>query len=394
VDLRDERLRYVLAILAPGQGAQSPGFLTPWLALPGLAHRLDWYSAVVGRDLAWLGTAGSESEIRDTAVCQPLLVAIGLAVAAELDVSQAAFVAGHSVGELTAAGIAGALSPEAALVLSRERGEAMAEAAAVAETGMSAVLGGETATVVEAIESTGLVAANHNGAGQIVAAGSLAALAALPAALDGLARVMPLKVAGAFHTAYMDPGRKRLETLSAAIPVTDPALPMVSNADGRVVSSGADLLSRLVAQVSQPVRWDLCQQAFADAGVTAVVELPPAGTLAGLAKRALKGVEVVALKSPDDLPTAQAMLAQHAVSTAPTPAWRVVVSPAAGTFTPAAVTGQLAPGALVGRVEGRRDTVDAVAVHGGTLVEWLVTTGDPVKPGQPLARLHPAGEYA
>lgn len=384
----------MLALLAPGQGAQSPGFLTPWLALPGLAHRLDWFSAVVGRDLSWLGTAGSESEIRDTAVCQPLLVAIGLAVAAELDVTQAAFVAGHSVGELTAAGIAGALSPEAALVLARERGEAMAEAAAVADTGMSAVLGVDTAVVLAAIEAAGLVAANHNGAGQIVAAGSSTALAALPAALDGIARVMPLKVAGAFHTAYMDQGRKHLETLSAAIPVTDPDLPLVSNADGQVVAGGADLLARLVAQVSRPVRWDLCQQTFADAGVTAVIELPPAGTLAGLAKRSLPGVDVVALKSPDDLPAARALLAQHAVASAPEPTWRVVVSPAAGTFVPASVSGSLVPGSVVGRVEGRRDTVDAVAVHGGTLVEWLAAAGDPVKPGQPLARLHPVGEYA
>jgi [acyl-carrier-protein] S-malonyltransferase len=393
-DARDDRLLDVLALLAPGQGAQSPGFLTPWLALPGLAHRLDWYSAVVGRDLSWLGTAGSESEIRDTAVCQPLLVAIGLAVAAELDVTQAGFVAGHSVGELTAAGIAGALSPEAALVLARERGEAMAEAAAVGETGMSAVLGGDPAVVLEAIEAAGLVAANHNGAGQVVAAGSLTALGALPTALDGVARVMPLKVAGAFHTGYMDPGRKRLETLSAAIPVSDPLLPLVSNADGQVVSSGSDLLARLVAQVSRPVRWDLCQQTFADAGVTALVELPPAGTLAGLARRTLPGVPVVALRSPDDLDAARSLLAQHAVAAAPVPTWRVVVSPAAGTFAPAAVAGSLAPGAVVGQVEGRRETVDAVAVHGGTLVEWLASAGDPVKPGQPLARLHPTGEYA
>jgi [acyl-carrier-protein] S-malonyltransferase len=384
---------YVLALLAPGQGAQSPGFLTPWLALPGLAHRLDWYSAVVGRDLAWLGTAGSEEEIRDTAVCQPLLVAIGLAVAAELDVDRVALVAGHSVGELTAAGISGALSPEATLVLARERGEAMAEAAATASTGMSAVLGGDPEQVLATIASLGLTAANHNGAGQLVAAGALDALAQLPVALDGVARVMPLRVAGAFHTPYMDAGRKRLETLAAAVPSSDSRLPVVSNADGTLVTSGPDLIARLAAQVSAPVRWDRCQETLAAAGISALVELPPAGTLAGLAKRTLPGVTTLALRSPEDLDAARALLAEHGRAPAAEPAWRLAVAPAAGTFTPAVVATDLAAGATIGTVTGRRDDTTAVtATHGGSVTEWLVAAGDPVKPGQPVARLLPLGE--
>lgn len=363
----------MLALLSPGQGAQSPGFLTPWLALPNLAHRLDWFSAVVGRDLSWLGTAGSEEEIRDTAACQPLLVAVALAVTEEL--GPAGVYAGHSVGELAAASLAGSLSPEAALVLARERGAAMAEASAATPTGMAAVLGG----TVEAIEAAGLVVANHNGAGQLVAAGPLDAAANLT--IEG-ARVIPLRVAGAFHTAYMAPARDRLARM--AIPAKDPAAILLSNADGAVVSTGADLRARLVAQVASPVRWDLCLETLGDLGVTKIVELPPAGTLSALVRRVLPGVEVVALKSPADLAAARALLDDPAP---PPPPWRLVVAPVKGVFAPLDVT-TLAPGDALGRVA---DT-EVVAPYGGVVVEWLVSDGDPVRPGQPLVRLHPVAE--
>ncbi|MCA1824024.1 MAG: acyltransferase domain-containing protein [Frankia sp.] len=384
----------MLAVVAPGQGAQSAGFLTPWLALPGLAHRLDWCSAVVGTDLAWLGTAGSDDEIRDTAVCQPLLVAIGLVVAAELAESPA-IVAGHSVGELTAAALSGALSAEAALVVARERGRAMAEAAAANPTGMSAVVGGDPDQVAAAIAQLGLTIANNNGAGQVVAAGSLDALASLPDALAGVARVIALRVAGAFHTEYMRSAHQRLETLAPAVPISDPRLPVLSNADGALISTGADLLARLVAQVAAPVRWDLCMESLAAAGVTAVLELPPAGTLAALIRRSLPDVEVVALRSPDDLPAAQRLVAEHSRRdvAAPLP-WRIVVAPVAGVLEPASVGAQLDAGAAIGVVVGRRDRTPVVTPYGGSLVEWLVPAGDPVRPGQPLARMHPAGEDA
>ena len=379
----------MLAIVAPGQGAQTPGFLTPWLDLPEVERRVRWASTVVGRDLVALGTTGTEDEIRDTAICQPLLVAVGIAVGrALLDGDAVApWYAGHSVGELTAAALAGALSDEAALVLARERGGAMARAAAAVPTGMSAILGGAVEKVEAAVAEAGLEVANVNGAGQVVAAGALDALATLPVRLDGVARVMPLKVAGAFHTTYMAPARDALAAI--ALPVADPAARLLSNADGIVVSSGAALVERLVAQVASPVRWDLCLATLADAGVTAVVELPPAGTLTGLVKRELREAAAVALRTPDDLPAARRAVAEHAdTSTGFEPAWRVVVAPCAGTFEPARVE-RVGDGGVLGRVVGRRDETPVTAAHAGVVVEWLALDGDPVKPGQPLARLHP-----
>ncbi len=386
----------VLAILAPGQGAQAPGFLTPWLADEGFARRIAWASAVVGSDLGRLGTTGSEDEIRDTATCQPLLVAAALAAARMLaDDEPDIWYAGHSVGELTAAALAGALSDEAALVLARERGAAMARAAAAEPTGMAAILGGAQEQVLGVVATAGLTVANHNRAGQVVVAGPLTLVDDLPVLLDGVARVIPLKVAGAFHTSYMTAARDALAGLAAAVPVRDPRAPVLSNADGTLVRSGADLVDRLVRQVAEPVRWDACLHTLAAASVTGMIELPPAGTLAALVRRELREVEVLALRTPDDLPAARRMLAEHRPVTAPTmePAWRIVVAPAAGVFEPAPVQA-VAAGARVGVVRGRRDEAPVVAPYGGTLVEWLVSAGDPVQPGQPLARLHPHPDSA
>ena len=303
----------VLAILAPGQGAQTPGFLTPWLEVPGVAERLAWLSAVAGLDLVRYGTEGSAEEIRDTAVAQPLLVATGLASLAALcpegGAAAADVVAGHSVGELTAAAATGVLTAEQAMVLVRERGRAMAAASAVTPTGMTAVLGGDREQVLAALARHGLTAANDNGPGQVVAAGTLAQLEALAADAPEKARLVPLSVAGAFHTHHMAPAVDALARLAAAVTPRDPATRLLSNADGAVVPSGKDVLDRLVAQVSSPVRWDLCQVALADLGVSGIVELLPGGTLTGLAKRALRGVPSVALRTPDDLDAARALLA-------------------------------------------------------------------------------------
>ena len=381
----------MLAVVAPGQGAQTPGFLTPWLDLPEVERRVRWASAVVGKDLIALGTTGTEDEIRDTATCQPLLVAVGIAVGRALLEGQAVapWYAGHSVGELTAAALAGALSDEAALVLARERGAAMARAAAATPTGMSAILGGAVEKVEAAVAEAGLEVANVNGAGQVVAAGALDALATLPTRLDGVARVMPLKVAGAFHTSYMAPARDALDAIP--LPVHDPRARLLSNADGTIVASGEDLVRRLVRQVSAPVRWDLCMATLADAGVTATIELPPAGTLTGLVKREMREASACALRTPDDLPAARRAIVEHAdTSVGHEPTWRVIVAPCAGTFAPAAVE-RVMPGAVLGRVTGRRDETDVTAPHGGVVVEWLALDGDPVKPGQPLVRLHPIG---
>ncbi|MEU6877206.1 ACP S-malonyltransferase [Streptomyces sp. NPDC046712] len=302
----------MLVLVAPGQGAQTPGFLTPWLELPGAADRLAAWSDAIGLDLAHYGTKADADEIRDTAVAQPLLVAAGLLSAAALgDVSPGA-VAGHSVGEITAAAFAGVLDDTAALRLVRTRGLAMAEAAAITETGMSALLGGDPEVTVPHLEKLGLTPANVNGAGQIVAAGTLEQLAALEADKpEGVRRVVPLKVAGAFHTHHMAPAVAKLEAAAKELTVAAPAVRYVSNKDGQVVTEGAEVIARLVGQVANPVRWDLCMETFKALGATALIEVCPGGTLTGLAKRALPGVATVALKTPDDLDAARTLVAEH-----------------------------------------------------------------------------------
>lgn len=392
----------MLVIVAPGQGAQTSGFLTPWLEDPLFAGRLEWLSTVAGLDLAHYGTEADDETIRDTAIAQPLLVGAGLVAALELFPHPAdAFamigaVAGHSVGELTAAAGARAISGEQAMVLVRERGRAMAQAAAVTPTGMTAVLGGDRDEVLAKIAEHGLTAANDNGPGQVVAAGTLEQLAAFADDAPAKARVMPLKVAGAFHTSHMAPAVDRLARLARSVSVHDPRTPVVSNRDGRIVHEGAQVLERIVGQIARPVRWDLCLETFTDLGVTGILEMPPAGTLTGIAKRALKGVETFALKTPDQLDAARAFCEKHGersqIETSPT--WRMVVAPTKGTFHLAdeARDRDLLPaGAVIGAIASLRDRVDVPAAHGGQVVEWLVEDGDLVSPGQPLLRLHPEG---
>ncbi|MFJ9889614.1 ACP S-malonyltransferase [Streptomyces sp. NPDC091287] len=302
----------MLVLVAPGQGAQTPGFLTPWLDLPGAADRIAAWSDAIGLDLAHYGTRADADEIRDTAVAQPLLVAAGLLSAAALDASPSV-VAGHSVGEITAATLAGVIDDEAALRFVRTRGLGMAEAAAATETGMAALLGGDPDVTVPHLEKLGLTAANVNGGGQIVAAGTAAQIAALEADKpEGVRRVVALKVAGAFHTYHMAPAVEKLRAAVGDLTVSDPTVRYVSNADGHTVATGTEVIARLVGQVANPVRWDLCMETFQSLGVTALVELSPGGTLTGLAKRALPGVKTLALKTPDDLDTARALISEHA----------------------------------------------------------------------------------
>ncbi|WP_426497336.1 ACP S-malonyltransferase [Streptomyces sp. D54] len=302
----------MLVLVAPGQGAQTPGFLTPWLDLPGAADRIAAWSDAIELDLAHYGTRADADEIRDTAVAQPLLVAAGLLSAAALDASPSV-VAGHSVGEITAAALAGVIEDEAALRFVRTRGLGMAEAAAVTETGMAALLGGDPDVTIPHLEKLGLTAANVNGGGQIVAAGTAAQIAALEADKpEGVRRVVALKVAGAFHTHHMAPAVEKLRAAVGDLTVSDPTVRYVSNADGHTVATGTEVIARLVGQVANPVRWDLCMETFRSLGVTALVELSPGGTLTGLAKRALPGVKTLALKTPDDLDTARALISEHA----------------------------------------------------------------------------------
>ncbi len=293
----------------PGQGSQTPGFLSPWLSVDGAAERVSSYSEWAGVDLLAAGTEWDADRIRDTQVAQPLIVAASLlSWHALADRSAVAGVAGHSVGEFAAAAAAGVLSDEDALRLVGIRGRAMAAAAAAEQTGMSAVIGGDQDAVVSRLEELGLTPANYNGAGQIVAAGSLAGLQALSAEPPQGTRVIPLQVAGAFHTDYMVPAVQVLREAADAVQPADPGVTLWSNRDGAPVESGAAFVAALVDQVASPVRWDLCMDSFAEAGVTGIVELSPAGTLTGLAKRALRGVPSVAVKTPDDLPAAQTLL--------------------------------------------------------------------------------------
>jgi [acyl-carrier-protein] S-malonyltransferase len=409
----------MLLIAAPGQGAQAPGFLREWLELPGFSERLGSWSELAGCDLIRCGTTAGADEIRDTAVAQPLLVAAAIAVAAELlsgpgrpaalaepgpadtvlaDTAAAAGVdaaAGHSVGELAAGVIAGVLPPEDAIRLVRVRAQAMARAAAAEATGMTAVLGGDEQAVLASIEAHGLTPANVNGAGQIVAAGTVDQLAAFAADPPPGARLRPLSVAGAFHTRHMEPAVAALREAAAAVTPRAPVLALLSNRDGSVVRSGPDWLERIVTQVSAPVRWDRCQQTMAGLGVTTLIELPPAGTLTGLARRALPGVRTLGLKSPGDLEQARALLAAghdaHAGSHAPD--WRLLVAPLAGTFrgTPARPGTAVSTGAELGHVEIRGGDHTISPPFPATIIEWLVEDGDPVSAGQPLVRLQPDG---
>jgi [acyl-carrier-protein] S-malonyltransferase len=385
----------VLAVLSPGQGSQKPGFLTPWLELTGAEARLRWWSALAGVDLIHLGTQGDADEIKDTARTQPLLVAAALLAAEQLPMYDVALVAGHSIGELAASALAGVLPAEAAITLAGVRGREMAAACALEPTGMSAVLGGEQDEVLAAIDRFGLFPANRNGAGQIVAAGALDGLGKLAAEPPARARIIALKVAGAFHTPFMEPAAQALAAVAGGVSVTDPTRIIVSNLDGSAVIHGREMLQRLVRQVTAPVRWDLCMRTLRDLGVTGIIELPPAGTLAGLIKRELKGdgaPEIVTLNTPADLPAARDLIARHGMppSLEPTPLFRVVVAANAGMFQPAdgLREGELVTtGQIIGRVVTRQGPVDVAAHAAGLLTEWLAHYDDPVAPGQPVARI-------
>jgi len=408
----------MLIITAPGQGAQTPGFLAPWLELPGIAERLGTASELAGCDLIRFGTTASADEIKDTAVAQPLLVAAAIVAASALSGSALAgsalaggdpgdvhadAAAGHSVGELAAGVIAGVLAADDAMRLVGVRGTAMAAAAAAGPTGMTAVLGGDHEAVLAAIARHGLTPANVNGAGQIVAAGTLTELAAFAADPPAGARLRPLQVAGAFHTRHMAPAVAALRDAAAGVTVTDPAMTLLSDSDGAAVTTGKEWLERIVAQVAAPVRWDLCMQTMADLGVTALIELPPAGTLTGLARRALPGVAQLAIKTPDQLDAARDLIEEHLAdsdrhSHGHLPEWRLIVAPTSGTFRSppgrgdAASTGAaVALTADLGTVVARSGERAVAAPWPAEIIEWLVEEGDPVSEGQPLVRVQPEG---
>ena len=306
----------MLAIVAPGQGAQTPGYLASWLESSESATLLAAYSAAAELDLAHAGTKASADDIRDTAVAQPLLVASALLSARALlgnsDLPADTILAGHSVGEVAVAALAGVIGDDEAMRFVSVRGNAMAAAAAKAgDTGMTAVVGGDRDDVLRAIEAAGLTAANDNGPGQVVAAGTAEQLAELAAAPPDKARLVPLSVAGAFHTVHMQPAVAELAAFASTLSPNQPATRLISNADGAEPETGAEALDRMVAQVSSPVRWDRCLDTFREVGVTGLLELTPAGTLAGIARRGLPGVATFKLSSPDQLDDARAFVADH-----------------------------------------------------------------------------------
>ncbi|MCX8528680.1 MAG: ACP S-malonyltransferase [Rhodoluna sp.] len=308
----------MIVVVCPGQGAQTPGFLLPWLDVPAFRTSIESMQAASRIDLIAHGTVSDADTIRDTAVAQPLIVSAGVATLAALfglegQISnKIAGVAGHSVGEITAAVASGVFSAEQGIKFVKERGDTMALAAGLEPTSMAAVLGGDQTVVEARLAELGLEPANYNGGGQIVAAGSASAIGELQAEGPAGARVIPLQVAGAFHTRYMAPAVETLATYAAAMTVGDPVSKLWTNAGGKSVTSGQEFVQLMVNQVKSPVRWDLCMQAMVEAGVTALIEVSPAGTLTGLAKRSMPGIESVAIKTPDNLDAALALIENHA----------------------------------------------------------------------------------
>lgn len=362
--------------------------LAPWLELDGVAEQLASYSELAKLDLARLGTTADADEIQNSAVTQPLIVAAGLLAAAQLRFS-GVVLAGHSVGEVTAAALAGVLTPTLAVSFAARRGAEMAAACAETPTSMVAVLGGDEHDVITAIVRAGLAPANRNGAGQIVAAGSVENIAELMEHPPAGARVRPLKVAGAFHTDYMRSAEQTLRGVAAELTPADPREILLSNADGAGVTDGRTVLARLVAQVTRPVRWDLCLNSLRALNVTAAIELPPARALTGIAKRELPGVELLAMRGPDDVAKAQELIDRQ-LARASGSDGTVVLTPGNGLFTRAHGVEEGVPvsgGTRIGTIRTDRDELAIVAPATGLLTEWLRSTGDIVGAGLPVARV-------
>ena len=294
----------MLVIVCPGQGSQTPGFFSPWMELPAFREVIEAASTASGLDLTTFGTISDAETIKDTAIAQPLIVSASLASFSALKAAglgSPAGVAGHSVGEVAAASIAGVFDTPTAMEFVTKRGNEMAKAASLAKSSMAAVLGGDRDEVVAYLADRGLTPANYNGSGQIVAAGAFDSITALTAEPMAGTRVIPLQVAGAFHTNFMEPAVAELANYAQDLKTADPSISLWTNKDGSLIDSGADYLKLLVSQVSNPVRWDLCMDSMVAAGVTGLIELSPAGTLTGLAKRGMAGVQTLALKTPDQL---------------------------------------------------------------------------------------------
>jgi [acyl-carrier-protein] S-malonyltransferase len=361
--------------------------LAPWLTLPSAAETVARWSEIAALDLAAAGTTWTDDAIRDTAVAQPLLTAAALLSArALLDDAMPDIVCGHSIGELPALAVAGVLTDDEAIALAALRGRAMSAATKLSPTGMAAVLGGDAEEVLAASARLGLEVATVNVAGQVVLGGPVTALDALTADPPTGARIRRLDVAGAFHTAAMTPAVSEFTAALDAITPSTPRTKVIANRDGALVSDGREALRRLADQLTCAVRFDLCLETLADLGVSGVIELAPGGTLTAVAKRALSGVDLVPLRTPDDLPAARALL-HHAGEHTPV-GWRALPSPETGIVDRLIELGDaVAEGAPVAVVSGRSGASTIVAPVSGTVTEWLVSAGDPVRAGQLLAVL-------
>jgi [acyl-carrier-protein] S-malonyltransferase len=296
----------MICVAAPGQGSQAPGFLSAWLEIPIFKEQIEKASAVLGIDLIHYGTLADADAIKDTKIAQPLIVAAGIASYLTLkqslgDALVVSSTAGHSVGEVTAAYVSGIFDSDSALRFVQRRGNEMAAAAALTPSSMAAVVGGELDSVLSHLESVGLFAANYNGAGQVVAAGSKELIEALVASPPTGSRVIALQVAGAFHTSFMEPAKPALAAFAKELIIQDPEISIWTNNDGQLIQSGQKYLELMVNQVSNPVRWDKTMASMQRANVSVMVELLPAGALSGIAKRAMPNTVAIALKTPADL---------------------------------------------------------------------------------------------
>jgi [acyl-carrier-protein] S-malonyltransferase len=296
----------MISIACPGQGSQTPGFFEPWLELSTFRKQIERSSEILGIDLVHFGTLADQDAIRDTKVAQPLIVAAGIAsflvlqerFGAQLGVFSTA---GHSVGEITSAYVAGIFDDQTALKFVQKRGDEMAKASSLEESSMAAVVGGDQTAVLGELVGRGLFAANYNGSGQIVAAGSKVLISELVVNPPAGSRVIQLQVAGAFHTAFMESARGPLAEYSKTVETKDPSLSIWTNNDGSLVTGGAEFLNLLVNQVSSPVRWDKTMDSMTEAGVSLMIELLPGGALSGIAKRAMPNTVAIAIKTPADL---------------------------------------------------------------------------------------------
>lgn len=301
--------------MTPGQGSQTSGMYSSWITDAANKELIANYSELIDLDLLNYGTSASQAEITATNIAQPLLTALTFMSFGKLEVNLNTNIiySGHSVGEFSAASLAGFYSDETAMKLVNVRGKAMAEAAASNNaTGMSAVLGGDKAEVIKHIEQFDLVPANVNSNGQIVASGLLTNLEKLSENPPASTKVRKLEVAGAFHSQFMKTAESELEKEFAQLEVNKSSSIFISNKDGQIVKDSSELKSRLITQITSPVRWDLCQAKMIELGVTGMLELAPAGVLTGIAKREMPGVELFAIKSPEDIPGAQAFIDKHA----------------------------------------------------------------------------------